>query len=112
MTYPNGVLDMYVDCFATPPKEIRAKWNGGLCGLLLDYIQNEQEKRLDFHCPTEDIEHFKKQDVELDVACFLWDNSSKDQKSHDQSTMTHSTELCNKWTQTEQITTVRVRIRG
>ena len=92
MIYPNGVLDMCVDCFAPLPKEIRAKWNGGLCSLLLDYIQNEQEKRLNFHCPIEDTDHFKKQDVELDIACFLCDNSSGNQKSNDQSTMTHSIE--------------------
>ena len=41
MSYPHGVLDMFVDCLASIPKEIRAMWNGGLCSLLLDYIQNE-----------------------------------------------------------------------
>ena len=50
MSYPHGVLDMFVDCFASPPKEIRAKWIGGLCSLLLDYIQKGQVKRLDFVC--------------------------------------------------------------
>ena len=48
MSYPHGVLDMFIDCFASPPKEIRVKWIGGLCNLLLDYTQNEQVKRLDF----------------------------------------------------------------
>ena len=41
MRYPHGVLDMFVDCLTSLPKEIGAKWNGGLCSLLLDYIQNE-----------------------------------------------------------------------
>ena len=27
---------MFVDCFSSRSKEIRAKWNGGLCSLLLD----------------------------------------------------------------------------
>ena len=52
---PHEVLDMFVDCFSSLPKEIRAKWNGGLCSLLLDYIQNEQVKRLDFDCSMQDI---------------------------------------------------------
>ena len=60
MSYPQVVLDMFVDCFASPPKEIRAKWIGGLCSLLLDYIQNEQVKRLDFDCSIQDINRFKK----------------------------------------------------
>ena len=60
MSYPHGVLDMFVDCFASPPKEIRAKWNGGLCSLLLDYIQNEQIKRFNFDCSIQDINCFKK----------------------------------------------------
>ena len=41
MRYPHGVLDIFVDCLISLPKEIGAKWNGGLCSLLLDYIQNE-----------------------------------------------------------------------
>ena len=49
ISYPHGVLDMFV-----------AKWNGGLCSLLLDYIQNEQVKRLDFDCSIQDINRFKK----------------------------------------------------
>ena len=100
MSYPHGVLDMFVDCFASIPKEIRAMWNGGLCSLLLDYIQNEQVKRLDFDCSIQDINRFKKQDIELDIACFLRDKSSGDQKFSDQSTMTHNTELC---TQTAEV---------
>ena len=73
---PHGVLDMFVDCFSSLPKEIRAKWNGGLCSLLLDYIQNEQVKRLNFDCSMQDINRFKNQDIELDIACFLRDKSS------------------------------------
>ena len=103
MSYPHGVLYMFVDCFASLPKEIRATWNGGLCSLLLDYIQNEQVKRLDFDCSIQDINHFKKQDIELGIACFLRDKSSGDQKFSGQSTMTHNTELCNKWTQTAEV---------
>ena len=98
MSYPHEVLHMFVDCFSSLPKEIGAKWNGGLCSLLLDYIQNEQVKRLDFDCSMQDINRFKKQDIELGIACFLRDISSGDQKFSDQSTMTHKTELCNKWT--------------
>ena len=49
ISYPHGVLDMFV-----------AKWNGGLCSLLLNYIQNEQVKRLDFDCSIQDINRFKK----------------------------------------------------
>ena len=49
ISYPHGVLDMFV-----------AKWNGGLCSLLLDYIQNEQVKRLDFDCSIQDTNRFKK----------------------------------------------------
>ena len=49
ISYPYGVLDMFV-----------AKWNGGLCSLLLDYIQNEQVKRLDFDCSIQNINRFKK----------------------------------------------------
>ena len=52
---PHEVLDMFVDCFSSLPKEIRAKWNGGLCSLLLVYIQKEQVKRLDFDCSMQDI---------------------------------------------------------
>ena len=55
MTYLNGVLDMCVDCFAPLPNEITATWNFSLCSLLLDYIQNEQQKRLDFHCPKKTL---------------------------------------------------------
>ena len=99
MSYPHGVLDMFVDCIASLPKEIRAKWNGGLCSLLLHYIQNEQVKRLDLDCSIQDINRFKKQDIELGIACFLRDKSSGDQKFSDQGTMTHNTDLCNKWTQ-------------
>ena len=47
--YPHGVLDMFVP-----------KWNGGLCSLLLYYIENEQVKRLDFDCSMQDINRFKK----------------------------------------------------
>ena len=103
MSYPNGVLDMFVDCFASLPKEIRAKRNGGLCSLLLDYIQNEQVKRLDFDCSIQDINHFKKQDIELGIACFLRDKSSGDKKFSGHGAMTHNTELCNKWTQTAEV---------
>ena len=103
MSYPHRVLDMFVDCFASLPKEIRAKWNGGLCSLLLDYIQNEQVKGLDFDCSIQDINCFKKQGIELGIACFLRDTSSGDQKFSDQGTMTHNTELCNKWTQTDEV---------
>ena len=103
MSYPHGVLDMFVDCFASLPKEIRAKWNGGLCSLLLDYIQNERVKRLDLDCSIQDINRFKKQDIELGIACFLRDKSSGDQKFSDQGTMTHNTELCNKWIQTAEV---------
>ena len=103
MSYPHGVLDMFVDCFASLPKEIRAKWNGGLCGLLLDYIQNEQVKRLDLDCSIQDINRFKKQDIELGIACFLRDKSSGDKKFSEQGTRTHNTELCNKWTQTAEV---------
>ena len=99
MSYPHGFLGMFVDCFASLPKEIRAKWNGGLCSLLLDYIQIEQVKRLDLDCSIQDINHFKKQDIELGIACFLRDKSSGDKKFTDQGTMTPNTELCNKWTQ-------------
>ena len=48
ISYPHGVLGMFV-----------AKWNGGLYSLLLDYIQNEQVKRLDFYCSIQDINRFK-----------------------------------------------------
>ena len=103
MNYPLGVLDIFVDYFASLPKEIRVKWNGGLCSLLLDYMQNEQVKRLDFDCSIQDINRFKKEDIELGIACFLRDKSSGDQKFSDQGTMTHNTELCNKWTQTAEV---------
>ena len=96
MSYPHGILDMFIDCFSSLPKEIRGKWNGSLCSLLLDYIQNEQVKRLDFDCSMQDINRFKKQDIELGIACFLRDKSSGDQKFSDQGKMTHKTELCNK----------------
>ena len=92
MSYPHGVLDMFVDCFSSLSKEIRAKWNDGLCSLLLDYIQNEQVKRLDFDCSMQDINRFKKQVIELSIACFLHDKSSGDQKFSYQGTMTHNTE--------------------
>ena len=49
ISYPHRVLDVFV-----------AKWNGGLCGLLLDYIQNEQVKRPDFDCSIQDINRLKK----------------------------------------------------
>ena len=60
MSYPHRVLDMFVDCFASPPKEIRVKWNGGICSLLLGYIQNELVKRLGFDCSIQDINRFNK----------------------------------------------------
>ena len=103
MSYPHEVLDMFVDCFASPSKEIRAKWIGGLCSLLLDYIQKGQVKRLDFDCSIQDINRFKKYDIELGIACFLRNKSSGDKKFSDQGTMTHNTELCNKWTQTAEV---------
>ena len=96
MSYPHGILDMFIDCFSSLPKEIRGKWNGSLCSLLLDYIQNEQVKRLDFDCSMQDINRFKKQDIELGIACFFCYKSSGDQKFSDQGKMTHKTELCNK----------------
>ena len=71
-----------------------AMWNDGLCSLLLDYIQNEQVKGIDFDCWVQDINRFKKQEI----ACFLRDKSSGDQKFSDQGTITHKTELCNKST--------------
>ena len=63
MSYPRRVLDMFVDCFSSFPKEIRAKRNGDLCSLLLDYTQNEQVQRLDFDCSMQDINRFKKHDI-------------------------------------------------
>ena len=33
MSYPHEVLGMFVDCFSSFPKEVRVKWNGGLCSL-------------------------------------------------------------------------------
>ena len=103
MSYPHGVSDIFVDCFASLPKEIRTKCNGGLCSFLFDYIQNEQVKRLEFDCSTQDINRFKRQDIELGIACFLRDKSSADQKFSDEGTMTHNAELCNKWTQTAEV---------
>ena len=44
MSYPHGVLDMFVDSFSSLPKEIRAKWNGELCSLLLDYKSSGDQK--------------------------------------------------------------------
>ena len=63
MSYPHEVLGMFVDCFSSFPKEVRVKWNGGLCSLQLDYIQNEQVKRLDFEFSMQGINRFKKQDI-------------------------------------------------
>ena len=63
MSCPREVLDISVDCFSSLLKEVRAKWNGGLCSFLLDYIQNEQVKRLEFDCSMQDINCFKKQDI-------------------------------------------------
>ena len=103
MSYPHGVLGMFVNCFSSLPKEIRAKWNGSLCSLLLDYIQNEQVKRHNFDSSMQDINRFKKQDIELGILWFLLDKSSGDQKFSDQGTMTHNTELCNKWTQAAEV---------
>ena len=103
---PTGSLGMFVDWISSLPKEIRAKWNGGLCSLLLDYIQNGQVERLDFDCSIQDINRFKKQDIELGIACFLLDKSSGDQKFSDpqiQGTMTHNTDLCYKWIQTAEV---------
>ena len=97
---------MFVDWISSLPKEIRAKWNGGLCSLSLDYIQNGQVKRLDFDWSIQDINRFKKQDIELGIACFLHDKSSWDQKFTDpqiQGTMTHNAELCNKWIQKAEV---------
>ena len=94
---------MFVDCFTSLPKEIRATWNGVLCSLLLDYIQNKQVKWLDFDCSIQDIDHFKKQDIELDIAFLLCDKSRGDPKFSDQGTVTCNTELCNKWTQTTEV---------
>ena len=51
----------------------------------------------------QDINRFKKQDIELGIACFLRNKSSGDQKFSDQGTMTHKTELCKKWTQTAEV---------
>ena len=92
---------MFVDCFSSLLKEIRVKWNCGLCSLLLDYIQNGQVKRLYFDCSMQDI--IKKQDIELGITYFLRDKSSGDQKFSDQGTVTDKTELYNKWTQTTEV---------
>ena len=83
MRYPHGVLDMFLDCFTSLPEKIRAKWNGGLCRLLLDYIQNKQVKWLDFYCSIQDINHFTKQDIELGIPFSLCDKSSRDPKFSD-----------------------------
>ena len=49
--------------------------------LLLDCIQIEQVKELGFDCPIKkDIYCFRKQDVELDITCFLPNKSRGDQK--------------------------------
>ena len=84
-------------------EKLGAKWNGVLCSLLLDYIQNEQVKWLDFDCSIQDIDHFKKQDIELNIAFFLCEKSSEDPKFSDQGTVTRNTELCNKWIQTTEV---------
>ena len=90
MSYPHAVLDMFVDCFTSLSKEIRAKMNGGLCSPLLDYIQNEPVRRLDFDCYMQDINRFKKQNIELGILCILRNKSRGDQKFSGQSTMTHN----------------------
>ena len=90
MSYPHAVLDMFVDCFSSLSKEIRAKLNGGLCNPLLDYIQNEPIRRLDFDCSMQDINRFKKQNIELGIVCILRNKSRGDQKFSGQGTMTHN----------------------
>ena len=90
MSYPHAVLDMFVDCFTSLSKEIRAKMNGGLCSPLLDYIQNEPVRRLDFDCYMQDINRFKKQNIELGILCILRNKSRGDQKFSGQGTMTHN----------------------
>ena len=90
MSYSHAVLDMFVDCFTSLSKEIRAKMNGGLCSPLLDYIQNEPVRRLDFDCYMQDINRFKKQNIELGILCILRNKSRGDQKFSGQGTMTHN----------------------
>ena len=90
MSYPHALLDMFVDCFTSLSKEIRAKMNGGLCSPLLDYIQNEPVRRLDFDCYMQDINRFKKQNIELGILCILRNKSRGDQKFSGQGTMTHN----------------------
>ena len=90
MSYPHALLDMFVDCFKSLSKEIRAKMNGGLCSPLLDYIQNEPVRRLDFDCYLQDINRFKKQNIELGILCILRNKSRGDQKFSGQGTMTHN----------------------
>ena len=90
MSYSHAVLDMFVDCFSSLSKEIRAKMNGGLCSPLLDYIQNEPVRRLDFDCYMQDINRFKKQNIELGILCILRNKSRGDQKFSGQGTMTHN----------------------
>ena len=90
MSYPHAVLDMFVDCFTSLSKEIRAKMNGGLCSPLLDYIQNEPVRRFDFDCYMQDINRFKKQNIELGILCILRNKSRGDQKFSGQGTMTHN----------------------
>ena len=90
MSYPHAALDMFVDCFTSLSKEIRAKMNGGLCSPLLDYIQNEPVRRLDFDCYMQDINRFKKQNIELGILCILRNKSRGDQKFSGQGTMTHN----------------------
>ena len=89
--------------FYITPGRNQSEVEGGLCRLLLDYIQNEQVKWLDFYCSIQDINHFTKQDIELGIPFSLCDKSSGDPKFSDQGTMTCNTELCNKWTQTEEV---------
>ena len=64
--------------------------NGGLCSPLLDYIQNEPVRRLDFDCYMQDINRFKKQNIELGILCILRNKSRGDQKFSGQGTMTHN----------------------
>ena len=45
-------------------------------------------KGLDFGCSLQDIDRFKKPDVELGIACFLRDKSSGDQTFSGQAAMT------------------------
>ena len=103
MDFPHGVIETFTNCFSALSGEVRKKWNGGLCELLLEYILNEQVKRLDFESSVQEINRLTKEDIENGIQLFLSEKKCGQEENKELGTMTEIIVRCDKWTQTPEV---------